>query len=511
MRPIVEMVGISKHFGDVVANDNVDFNLLEGEIHALIGENGAGKTTLMRILFGLYQPNNGEIIIDGTKRSYNVSEAMKLGIAMVHQNFMQIPSMSILENILLGRGPQKRLFIDYKKERRKVSDILSRFGLKIHLDTKIGTLSVGERQKIEIIKSLYLGAKILILDEPTAVLTPQGTEELFSIIRNLKSENKSIVFISHKLKEVIEIGDRITVMRKGMIIDQFQKGKVNVEEIAQAMVGTREIMGQTSSYNHEDLTNKESKKIFSLQNIWYFNDEGLAKIKDLSFDVMEGEILGIGGVEGNGQSELAKLLLGVINSDGGKIFLNDEDITGKSIRERRENGIGYISDDRMTEGLALGATIEENLICGEAYKSPFSNRLVISKKNVKEYTQNLIRDYDIRGVSQGKPIVSLSGGNLQKAILAREIHRSPRVLIASQVTRGLDIKASNFVYDLLLQQKANKMAVILISADLDELMLLSDRIIIMYEGSNAGEVKDLSNVTEEQIGLLMGGVIKNEN
>ena len=501
MQTIVKMVGIMKSFGSLIANNSVNFDLLEGEIHALIGENGAGKTTLMRILYGQYIPDKGEILINDVKQSYDISGAMKLGIGMVHQNFMQIPNMSILENIILGKGPQKRVFIDYKEERKKIRELLLKFRMKTPLDKPIGQLSVGERQKIEIIKSLYLGAKVLILDEPTAVLTPQETDELFSTIQSLTREKKSIIFISHKLKEVLKLGDRITVMRKGEVVAQFNRGDVDETKIAQAMIGKQKI-----EKLHSRQSTKKGKKILSVQNLWFFDNDGIPKVKGFSMDLFQGEILGIGGVEGNGQTELTNLLIGTLKPALGTININGKNISQYSIRERRNFGIAYIPEDRMTEGLALDAKIEENIICGAEYKPIFSRNMVLMSKQINDYTQELVNKFDIRGVNTEQPIKSLSGGNLQKAVLARELSRSPKIMIASQVTRGLDIGATTFVRNQLIEQKRNDIGIILITADLDELISLSDRIIIMYEGVCSGEITDVSKVTETQIGLLMGGI-----
>jgi simple sugar transport system ATP-binding protein len=501
MGTIAKLEGITKRFGSLVANDSVEFSVEEGEIHALIGENGAGKTTLMRILNGQYKPDEGNIFVDGIKTTYNISGAMKLGIGMVHQNFMQIPKMSILENIILGRGPQKKVFIDYKTESVKIKELLYKFGMKTPLGTPIGLLSVGERQKIEIIKSLYLGARLLILDEPTAVLTPQETDGLFTIIQNLKKENKSIIFISHKLKEVVAIGDRITVMRKGQIVALFKKGEVNETDIAEAMIGKQNLK-QIGGLKNSNI----GRTVLEVKNMWYFNDEGIPKLKNFSIEVKQGEILGIGGVEGNGQTELTNLLIGTLQPVNGSIILDGNDITSTSIRKRRDLGMGYIPEDRMTEGLALDADIEDNLICGAENKHPFNHYMILLKGEITSYAHQLINKFDIRGVNKGQPIKSLSGGNLQKIVLARELSRSPKILIASQVTRGLDIGATIFVHNHLIEQKSNGIGIIMVSADLDELISLSDRIIIMYEGASNGEITDVSRITEAQIGLMMGGI-----
>lgn len=503
MTTIVKMEGITKSFGSLMANEQIDFTLEEGETHALVGENGAGKTTLMRILYGQYTQDEGDIYIYGKKRSYNISGALKLGIGMVHQNFMQISKMTILENIILGHAPRKANFIDYKTARKTIKELLQRLGMTVSPDVLISTLSVGERQKIEIIKALYYGAKILILDEPTAVLTPQESNELFLILEELKKENKSIIYISHKLKEVITVADRITVMRKGRVVSRFKKGEVKEVDIARAMIGKQDVQ---IVQNTKDSVIGQA--VLQASGLWYFNQEGLPKLRNFSFEVRQGEILGIGGVEGNGQSELISLLMGTLMPSSGKIVLQGIDITCSNIRTKRDLGLGYIPEDRMTVGLALEAKVDENLICGAETRPPFSRYAFLLKKPIEAYMQKMVDDFDIRGITKEKPVKSLSGGNMQKIVLAREIGRTPKVLIASQPTRGLDIGAINFVRNHLLEQRKNGTAVILVSADLEELMTLSDRLIIMYEGECSGEITDVTSVTEEDIGLLMGGITK---
>lgn len=506
MTNLVEMKGIVKQFPSVLANDHIDFDLRVGETHALVGENGAGKSTLMKILYGQYTPDEGSILIRGEKKHYDVMGARTLGIGMVYQNFMQIPTMSILENIILGHAPAKCGFIRYHEARRQVSMLLQRFGMKCSPDKTIQTLSVGERQKIEIIKALYLGAEILILDEPTAVLTPQETTELFHIIEELKDEGKSVVFISHKLREVIEVSDRITVMRKGKVVQPgWMRGEVTETDIARAMIGKQDVqlLKNTKESPVGDI-------VFEAKNLWNFDGDGLAKVKDLSFCVRAGEIVGIGGVEGNGQTELLNLLIGMQDLSGGTIELYGTDITSMKTKQRREAGLAYISDDRMTTGLSLDSDLQENLICGCEIKAPFSRWGILQKKAIDQYANEMMEKFDIRGLHPGKPVRSLSGGNMQKIVLAREINRAPKVLIAAQPTRGLDIGAINFVRQQLLAQKKAGTAVILVSADLEELMSLSDRLIILYEGSCAGEITEPDKVSEEEIGLLMGGIQQNQ-
>ena len=500
--PVVVMEGITKRFGALTANDHVDFTLYPGETHALVGENGAGKTTLMRVLYGQYIPDEGSVYVNGVKSTHRVAGALKLGVGMVHQNFMQIDDMSILENIILGHAPTTASFINYSGARKKIRQLLERFGMKkVSLTAPVGTLCVGERQKVEIMKALYQGARILILDEPTAVLTPQESSELFSIIDELKKDGTSIIFISHKLREVIQVADRITVMRKGGVVAHFRRGEAQEIDVARAMIGKQDV--QLIQNTKRGQTGEEACRG---ENLWYIDGSGIPRVRNFSFHVNEGEILGIGGVEGNGQTELINLLIGMYGLSAGRILLDGEDISQLSIRHRRSKGIGYSSEDRMTTGLALQATIDENLICGVASKAPFSRHGVLSGKAIAANTMDLIRKFDIRGISKGKPVKALSGGNMQKIVLAREISRRPKLLIAAQPTRGLDIGAINFVREHLLEQKQQGTAVILVSADLEELMSLSDRILIMYDGRCSGEVTDIASVTEEEIGLMMGGI-----
>ncbi|HWS28926.1 MAG TPA: ABC transporter ATP-binding protein [Clostridia bacterium] len=501
MQPIVELKGIVKQFPGVLANDHVNFALYAGETHALVGENGAGKSTLMKILYGQYTPDEGEILIDGVPCRYNVTGARHHGIGMVYQNFMQIPEMCILENIILGNAPVRHGMIDYAAAEKKVGDYLKRFKMRTTPNAPLKSLSVGERQKIEIIKALYFDARILILDEPTAVLTPQESYELFQIINSLKSEGRSIIFISHKLREVITVGDRITVMRKGTVVQaDWMRGDATEVDIARAMIGKKDV--QLIQNQREETP---GSIVLETKQLWFFDELGIPKLRDLSLHIRGGEILGIGGVEGNGQDELIHTLIGILKPSAGEIEIDGENLTDATVAQRRAAGLGFISDDRMTEGLVLNGTIEENVIAGNEYNPIFSKGPLLRKKEITRHCENLIDEYGIKGLTSGKQVKMLSGGNMQKIILAREISRKPKVLIAAQPTRGLDIGAINFVRELLLAQRKEGTAVILVSADLEELMSLSDRIIILYEGSVSGEISDVTNVTEEKIGLLMGG------
>ena len=488
MAPVVRMESITKRFGALVANDRIDFSLEAGETHALVGENGAGKTTLMRILYGQYAPDAGKILINGEPCSYHVSGALKHGIGMVHQNFMQIDHMSITENIILGHAPTRADFIDYRAAKEKIRGLLARFGM----------------QKISP-EALYLGARVLILDEPTAVLTPQESDELFSVIDELKKDGTSIVFISHKLREVIRVADRITVMRKGRVVAHFKRGEASETDVARAMIGKQDVQLIQNSERGE-----VGEPVCVCKNLWYIDGSGIPRIRDLTFAVRRGEILGVGGVEGNGQTELINLLIGMFRLSGGSILLDGEDVTRLPIRQRRAKGVGYISEDRMTTGLALQANADENLICGVAGQPPFSRRGILRGRAIAENTTEMVRKFDIRGLTQDKPVRSLSGGNMQKIVLAREISRNPKLLIAAQPTRGLDIGAINFVREHLLEQKRRGTAILLVSADLEELMSLSDRMIILYEGRCSGEVTDIPSATEAEIGLMMGGITSSE-
>ncbi|MEA4970340.1 MAG: ABC transporter ATP-binding protein [Candidatus Pelethousia sp.] len=501
MKPIVELRNIVKQFPGVLANDHVNFAMYPGETHALVGENGAGKSTLMKILYGQYAPDQGEILIDGAPCRYNVTGARRHGIGMVYQNFMQIPDMCILENIILGNAPAKRGVIDYAAAEKKVGEYLQRFKMRAAPNAPLKSLSVGERQKIEIIKSLYFDARILILDEPTAVLTPQESYELFQIIDSLKAEGRSVVFISHKLREVITVGDRITVMRKGRVVQaDWMRGDANEVDIARAMIGKKDVqLIQNQREAAPGSTVMETKRL------WYFDELGVPKLRDLSMQIRSGEILGIGGVEGNGQDELIHTLIGMLTPSSGEITIGGKDLTAATVAQRRAAGMGFISDDRMTVGLVLDGTIEENVIAGNERAPAFSKGILLRKKEIARHCEGLIDAYDIKGLTAGKQVKMLSGGNMQKIVLAREISRNPKVLIAAQPTRGLDIGAINFVRELLLAQRKEGTAVILVSADLEELISLSDRIIILFEGSISGEITDVANVTEEKIGLLMGG------
>lgn len=505
MAAAVEMKGITKRFGQLVANEGINLTLEEGTVHALVGENGAGKTTLMRILSGIYQPDEGTIAIHGKVGSYDVNGGEKLGIAMVHQNFMQIPQMSVLENIIMGHAPRKKIkgIVDYSTARKRVIELLGVMGMDIDPGISIQRLSVGERQKIEIIKALYLGADILILDEPTAVLTPQEAEDLFRVVNALKRQGKSIIYISHKLKEVVTIADMTTVMRNGKVVAYFgSKAEFDTDILAAAMVGKKDFQ----MIHNEDHSTRD-KVVFSADKLWCFDENThTPSIQDLSFQLRKGEILGIGGVEGNGQKELAELIMGMRQVEFGEMFLNGENISGMSTHDRREAGIGFISEDRMTTGLSVDSTLQENIVSGKETSKLFSKKGFLKKKEINAHCLKLSEQFKIKAARLGGTVRSLSGGNMQKVILAREISRNPSMLIAAHPTRGLDIGAIFFVREQLLEQKKKGAGILLITADLDELLQMSDRVLIMYEGSFTGEILDVKDASIEKIGLMMGGV-----
>ena len=505
MAAAVEMKGITKRFQSLVANDGINLTLEEGTVHALVGENGAGKTTLMRILSGIYQPDEGTIAIHGRECTYDVNGGEKLGIAMVHQNFMQIPQMSVLENVIMGHAPRKKVkgIIDYPKAKKRVKELLGVMGMEIDPGVSIQRLSVGERQKVEIIKALYLGADILILDEPTAVLTPQEAEDLFRVVNYLKTRGKSIIYISHKLKEVVAIADMATVMRSGKVVAYFaDKSAFDTDTLASAMVGRKDFQ----MIHNEDHTTQD-EVVFAAEKLWCFDEATkTAGVRDVSFQIRKGEILGIGGVEGNGQRELAELIMGMRRAETGKIFLNGQDISSVSTHGRREAGIGFISEDRMTTGLSVDSTLQENIVSGKESSPQFSKNGFLKKKEINAHCLKLAEHFQIKAARLGAPVRALSGGNMQKVILAREISREPSMLIAAHPTRGLDIGAILFVRQQLLEQKKKGAGILLITADLDELLQMSDRVLIMYEGGFTGEIRDVKNASIEKIGLMMGGV-----
>jgi general nucleoside transport system ATP-binding protein len=496
----VEMRGVTKVFPGVVANDSVDFSVRSGEIHALVGENGAGKTTLMNLLYGLIRMDSGEVSIDGKPvRISGPRDAIALGIGMVHQHFMLIPVFTVGENIMLGREPVTGPdFYDRGSARRKIAELTRSYGLALDPEARMGDLPVGLQQRAEIVKVLYRGASILILDEPTGVLTPQESKELFVVLRDLVKAGKTIIFISHKLKEVLEISDRITVMRRGKVVGHLVTKDTTEEEIATAMVG-REVLLRV-----EKKPAKPGDVTFKVENLTASSDRGVPALKGVSFELRQGEILGIAGVEGNGQSELMEVLAGTRRATGGRVLLGDKDVTHLDARTEREAGIAFIPEDRRGTGLVLGYTVAENLILGRQRAPSFSwHELVLKIAAIKDWARRLVKEFDIRTPSVETAAKNLSGGNQQKLIVAREMGSRPRVMLAAQPTRGVDIGAIEFIHRRIVQERDEGTAILLVSAELDEVRSLSDRIAVMYEGRIVSI--ESPETPEERLGLLMTG------
>jgi len=496
---VLEMRGITKRFPGVVANDHVDFDLRKGEVHALLGENGAGKSTLMNILYGLYKPDEGEIRSRGQKVSFHsAKDAIDRGIGMVHQHFMLIPVMTVAENIVLATEPTTAgVLLDYDEAVKRVREISERFGLAVNPTARVENISVGQQQRVEILKALYRGAEILILDEPTAVLTPQEAGELFGIIKSLQAEGTSIIFISHKLNEVLEIADRITVLRRGKKIDTVPREGATEAGLAKMMVG-REVLLRVDKKAAEP-----GDVLLEVRDLHVNDDRGLAVVQDVSFVVRAGEIVGIAGVEGNGQSELIEALTGLRRAEGGQIAVAGQVMAHASARKMLDAGVGHIPEDRQRRGLVLEFTIAENIALHDYCYPPDSRWGWLFPRRLVERARTLIREFDVRGGGPNTRAGALSGGNQQKVVAAREVARDPKVLIAAQPTRGLDVGAIEFLHRRLVEERDEGRAILLVSLELDEVMSLSDRLLVMYEGRVVGEHG--ADASEEEIGLEMLG------
>jgi ABC-type uncharacterized transport system ATPase subunit len=497
----LELKGITKRFPGVVANDRVDFDLRRGEVHALLGENGAGKSTLMNTLYGLYHPDEGEIRLNGKLvRIGSPSDAIELGIGMVHQHFMLIPVMTVAENIVLAVEPRNGPFLDLAAAEKRVRDLSQRYGLAVDPGARIQRISVGQQQRVEILKALYRGAEILILDEPTAVLTPQEAHELFEIVRSLTEQGKSIVFITHKLNEVLEIADRITVLRQGKRIDTVPREGATQEGLARLMVG-RDVVLRVDKTPAEP-----AEPLLEVENLLVFDNRGLEACRGVSFQVRAGEIVGLAGVDGNGQTELIDALTGLRSPAAGHILVAQKDITSASARERLDLGVGHIPEDRQVRGLVLDFSLAENLALHDFRKEPDSKWGWLYPKRLIERAARLLKEFDVRG---GKPqtlAATLSGGNQQKVVVAREVSRDPKVLVAAQPTRGLDVGAIEFVHNRLVQERDEGRAILLVSLELEEILSLSDRILVIYEGRIVGEYGP--DVSEEELGIAMTGGVR---
>ena len=503
MKPILELRGITKRFPGVLANDQIDLTLNKGEIHALLGENGAGKSTLMNILYGLYDPDEGEIFVNG--KEINIKsprDAIASGIGMVHQHFMLIPVFTVTENVILGDETTRLgVFLNRRSPAARIREISHEYKLEVDPDSYIRDLPVGVQQRVEIIKLLYREADILILDEPTAVLTPQEVDELFTIMRSLVDSGKSIIFITHKLREVLTFADRITVIRGGKVVGTTTPKEADKKQLATMMVG-RDV-----SLEVDKKPAKIKDKVLEVENLFVLDDLNHTAVRNVSFNVHSGEILGVAGVQGNGQTELVKAITGLSHPAEGKITLQGKDINKSSPRVITELGSAHIPEDRQQDGLVLTATVADNLVLNTYYQEPFAKMVVIQEDSILENATDIIEKFDIRTPSPLIPVGSLSGGNQQKVIVGREFSRPINFLIASQPTRGLDVGSVEYIHTRLLEKRDDGCAILLVSTELDEILELSDRIAVMFNGGIIA-IMDSKDASKEQIGLLMAGVVE---
>jgi len=501
MPPLLELRGITKRFPGVLANDNIDLSLNEGEILALLGENGAGKTTLMNIFYGLYTPDEGEILIRGEKAEiHSPNDAIDLGIGMVHQHFMLVPVFTVTENVMLGIESTKAgVFLDRDIASKRIKEISESYGLQVDPDAYVEDLSVGEQQRVEIIKVLYRQADILILDEPTAVLTPQEVEELFKVIRSLVEKGMSVIFITHKLNEVLELADRIVVLRGGKVVGSTTPDQSSEKSLANMMVGREVIL---------KLDKKPARPldvILEVNDLVVLDDRQLTAVNGVSFQVKAGEILGIAGVQGNGQTEVVEALTGLRSVKSGSIRMLDKNTVGKSSREITEIGSAHVPENRQRDGLVLSFSVADNLVLNTYYEPPFASGLKLHHDEIENAAIERVEQFDVRTPSVYIPASNLSGGNQQKVIVAREFSRPIKLLIASQPTRGLDVGSIEYIHSRILEKRDNGTAVLLISPELEEVMNLSDRIAVMCEGKIIGTV-NAAEATKEKLGLLMCGI-----
>jgi general nucleoside transport system ATP-binding protein len=503
-RTVLELRGITKQFPGVLANDHVDFELRRGEVHALLGENGAGKSTLMNILYGLYQPDEGQIIVKGEPvRFHSPKDAINRGIGMVHQHFMLIPVMTVAENIVLANEPTRAgLLLDTDAADRRVRELSRSFNFAIDPDARVESITVGQQQRVEILKALYRNADILILDEPTAVLTPQEASELFEILRTLTREGMSVIFITHKLNEVLEIADRITVVRRGKRIDTVDRQGATQEGLARMMVG-REVLLRV-----EKPVSAPGDPVLTVDDLHVFDDRGLEAVRGVSFEVRGGEIVGIAGVDGNGQTELIDAITGLRNAASGRVAVGGRNVTGATPSRILDSGLGHIPEDRQRRGLVLEFSLAENVALHDYDKAPGSRSGWLFPRQLIRRARELLTQFDVRGGGPQTLASALSGGNQQKVVLAREIGRGPSVLIAAQPTRGLDVGAIEFVHRRLVEARDNGKAVLLVSLELDEIISLSDRTLVLYEGEIVAQHGP--DVTEDQLGIEMTGAGRKE-
>lgn len=503
---VLEMQHIMKIYSNgVVANEDVSLELRKGEIHALLGENGAGKSTLMKVLFGIESPDEGKILLNGSEVTIrSPQDAISKGIGMVHQHFMLVPSLTVAENIILGVEPKKGLFIDMKKAVDEANGIAEKYNFDIDVTARVEEIPVGVKQKVEILKALYRGADILILDEPTAVLTPQETDELFIQLEKLRNDGRTIIFISHKLDEIKRICNRATIMRNGKSMGTYDVSKISTDDMSRLMVGREVVL--TFEKNPVHLKDTMMK----VRNLTVHNAQGVLKVDNLSFDLKGGEILGIAGVEGNGQSELIDTLTGINKSYTGDVFIKGDDIKKADIRAVRDEKLAHIPEDRMASGCAGNLNILENMFSNQYRDQKYSGRMLLKGRVIQKRTEELIKEYLVKCNSYRQNVGMLSGGNIQKVIVAREFSASPDIIIANQPTRGIDVGAAEFIRRRLLEYRDAGCAVLLVSADLNEIFSLSDRLAVMYKGKFSGLFTDVSKVTEEELGQYMLGLKHDE-
>jgi simple sugar transport system ATP-binding protein len=501
MPPLLELRGITKRFPGVLANDHIDLTLNEGEILALLGENGAGKTTLMNVLYGLYSQDEGEIWVRGSKVDIlDPHDAIDLGIGMVHQHFMLVPVFTITENVMLGVETMKYgMLLDREAASTRIREISSQFGLKVDPDALVEDLPVGVQQRVEIIKVLYRQADILIFDEPTAVLTPQEVEELFKVIHSLVDQGKSLIFITHKLNEVLEIADRIAVLRHGKIVGSALPQEATEASLASMMVGRDVIL------KVEKEPSEPGEVVLDVENLHALDDRNLPALEGVSLQVREGEVLGIAGVQGNGQTELVEALTGLRQIESGRVTMLGNDITSTSPRKVREIGSAHVPEDRQRDGLILPFSIADNLVLNTYYEEPFAKGISLQHVNIEKVAKDRVDQFDVRTPGIFVPVSNLSGGNQQKVIVAREFSRPIKVLIASQPTRGLDVGSVEYIHNRIIQKRDEGCAVLLVSPELDEIINLSDRIAVMFEGKILA-ILSAEEATREKLGLLMAGI-----
>lgn len=503
MPNLLEMKQIYKVYPNgIIANNYVDFSLEKGEIHALVGENGAGKTTLMKILFGIEKRTSGTIMLNNKEVDFsNPQDAIKNGIGMVHQHFMQVPSLTVAENIILGSEPTKGGFIlNREKALKDAKEISEKFNFKINPSDKLGNCSVGTRQKIEILKALFHDAQILVLDEPTAVLTPQETNELFSQLKFLKESGFTIIFISHKLNEVKQISDRVTILRNAQQVGTYETSDISKKDISNLMVG------QNTEWKLTKREKNNGKTLLKVKNLSVLDDNKKFKVNHIDFSLKSGEILGVVGVEGNGQRELIDALTGLEPFSGGKIIVNGTEVENLSIRKIRDLGLAHIPEDRMTFGIASEATIRENLFSTHSNEEKFNTKYMIDKSKVDEWSSDLVKNYSIKAKSPDDTIDSLSGGNIQKVVVAREFSANPKIIVADQPTRGIDVGAAQFIHNKFIELRDEGAAILLVSADLNEIIAVSDSLIVMYNGEIVAYIEDINQTNENELGRYMLGV-----